>query len=64
MWLTNNRAYAIAPREEEGLGLEDVDPQLPGLILIGRRGLGPNPRGFRRRLIAAAKPPRLRVLDA
>jgi hypothetical protein len=50
VWLTNNRAYAIAPRSEKGLGLEDIDPQLPGLVLIGRRGLGPNPRGLRRQL--------------
>lgn len=49
-WLTANRAYAIAPRDADGLGLEDIDSELSGLIIIGRRGLGPNPRGLRRRL--------------
>lgn len=49
-WLTANRAYASAPRDEEGLGLEDIDPRLPGLIIMGRRDLGPNPRGLRRQL--------------
>lgn len=47
-WLTTHHASAVTPREKEGLGLEDVEPQLPGLILIGRRGLGPNPRERRR----------------
>lgn len=36
-WLTSNRAYAISPREENGLGLVDIAPNPPGLILIGRR---------------------------
>ncbi len=49
-WLAQNRSYAIAPRDEDGLGLEDIDSDIAGLIIIGRRGLGPNPRGLRRRL--------------
>lgn len=49
-WLMANRAYAIAPPDADGLGLEDIDSDLEGLIIIGRRGLGPNPVGLRRRL--------------
>lgn len=49
-WLTENHAYAVGPLERQGLGLEDIEPQVPGLVLIGRRGLGPNPRGRRRQL--------------
>ena len=36
-WLEHNQAYAARPREEDGLGLVDISPRLPGLILIGRR---------------------------
>jgi hypothetical protein len=36
-WLVENQNYAARPREKKGLGLEDIDPALPGLILIGRR---------------------------
>lgn len=36
-WLTRNQPYAANPRTENGLGLTDVIPNLPGLILIGRR---------------------------
>ena len=36
-WLNRNQNYAARPRNEEGLGLTDIVPSLPGLVLIGRR---------------------------
>jgi hypothetical protein len=35
-WLSQNRDYATKPREQSGLGLVDIDPELEGLIIIGR----------------------------
>ena len=37
VWLEFNRDYATRPPSEGGLGLEDISPALPGLIIIGRR---------------------------
>jgi hypothetical protein len=37
-WLGQNHGYAIAPPDEQGLGLKGIDPRPPGLVLIGRRG--------------------------
>jgi hypothetical protein len=36
-WLKANQAYAARPRTEGGLGLTDIDANVRGLILIGRR---------------------------
>lgn len=36
-WLSRSADYAARPRSKGGLGLIDIDPQLPGLIIIGRR---------------------------
>lgn len=35
-WLKRNQAYAANDRTQNGLGLRDIDPALPGLVLIGR----------------------------
>jgi hypothetical protein len=35
-WLSQNRDYAARSRERSGLGLIDIDPELEGLIVIGR----------------------------
>jgi hypothetical protein len=35
-WLSQNRDYAARPRAESGLGLIGIDPELEGLIIIGR----------------------------
>jgi hypothetical protein len=35
-WLSQNRDYAARPRERSGLGLISIDPELEGLIVIGR----------------------------
>ncbi len=37
-WLKSNRDYATRDRNRKGLGLTDIDSNVPGLILIGRRG--------------------------
>ena len=36
-WLKNNLSYARNPPDQDGLGLTGIDPDLPGLVLIGRR---------------------------
>jgi len=37
VWLRSNISYAEKPRSDNGLGLLNIDPELPGLILMGRR---------------------------
>jgi len=36
-WLNRNQNYACRSRDENGLGLTDVTPNIAGLIIIGRR---------------------------
>jgi antiviral defense system Shedu protein SduA len=53
VWLEYNRDYAARAPAEGGLGLEDISPRVPGLILIGRREhLPEDRRAFRRGLAA------------
>jgi hypothetical protein len=48
-WLRSNQNYAARTRQEAGLGLTDVDHNLPGLILIGRRDeISPETKARRR----------------
>jgi hypothetical protein len=50
-WLKRNQNYAARSREENGLGLTDIDSDIPGLIIIGReKTLNPNTRELRRQL--------------
>lgn len=50
-WLSRNRDYASRPREQSGLGLLDIDPELDGLVIIGRDAqLDPRSDALRRRL--------------
>lgn len=35
-WLSRNRGYAAQSREQDGLGLTDIHPELDGLIVMGR----------------------------
>ncbi len=35
-WLGQNLAYAERLRSANGLGLRDIDPEVPGLVVIGR----------------------------
>jgi hypothetical protein len=51
-WLEANQAYASRPAAENGLGLVEISPRLPGLILIGRRDrTDPKTNALRRQLI-------------
>ena len=52
-WLSRNRDYASRPRDQDGLGLTDIDPNLPGLILMGRRSANPSGSIERRRRLAS-----------
>ena len=36
-WLSENLSYARSPKEREGLGLIDITPQPPAVVVIGRR---------------------------
>ncbi len=38
-WLLANQSYAARPKTEGGLGLAQINGNIPGLILIGRRSL-------------------------
>lgn len=51
VWLEHNRDYAARDPCDDGLGLEDISPGLPGLIIIGRRqDLPARRQAFRRGL--------------
>ncbi len=51
VWLEHNRDYAARDPSDDGLGLEDISPALPGLIIIGRRqDLPVRRKAFRRGL--------------
>jgi hypothetical protein len=50
-WLSYNRDYAARPKTKDGLGLIDIDPQLPGLIVIGRRSERDTATAERRRAL-------------
>lgn len=55
-WLTSNQAYASRPREENGLGLLQVSPNLSGLIFIGRRSeVSNSTHALRRRMMEDLK---------
>ena len=47
IWLASNLPYARAARSDDGLGLTGIRPNLAGIVLIGRRGLGPDGPGLR-----------------
>ncbi len=50
-WLRHNRDYASRDRNSHGLGLVDIDSDVRGLIVIGRReSLDPSSRELRRQL--------------
>jgi Domain of unknown function (DUF4263) len=51
-WLTNNLDYARRSRNKSGLNLTDIDPELQGLVIIGRDAdIDRSTDGRRRRLI-------------
>jgi len=47
-WLANNLSYAKRRRSENGLGLFDIRPKPPALVLVGRRRLMPGTRDAQR----------------
>lgn len=56
VWLTNNHDYASRPREDNGLGLLQVSPNIPGVILIGRRAdTGSSVNSLRRKMMEDLK---------
>lgn len=51
-WLKSNQAYAARPKTDGGLGLTDIDANVKGLILIGRRAaIDPETNARRRQLV-------------
>ena len=50
-WLSYNRDYAMRPRDQSGVGLLEIDPELEGLIILGRDAdIDPLTNASRRRL--------------
>ena len=55
-WLQLNQNYASRPRNDVGLGLTDITPDLPGLILIGRRAdINEASNGLRRQMASESR---------
>ena len=51
-WLKRNYDYASRERNKRGLGLVDIDSNIPGLILIGRRNsIDPSTHELRRQMV-------------
>ena len=51
-WLKRNHDYASRERNKKGLGLVDIDSNIPGLILIGRRNsIDPSTHELRRQMV-------------
>jgi len=51
-WLKSNQAYASRPKADGGLGLTDIDTNVNGLVLIGRRAaIDPETNARRRQLV-------------
>ena len=52
IWLSHNRDYATRDRANSGLGLTDIEPELEGLIIMGReRDVDARTMDRRRRLV-------------
>ena len=51
-WLQRNQNYASRLRTEAGLGLTDITANVPGVVLMGRRGLVDPQTNDRRRQMA------------
>lgn len=55
-WLKRNQEYASRPKNQNGLGLIDVDCNISALILIGRRGnTDPGTHDLRRQMASDLK---------
>jgi hypothetical protein len=62
-WLSRNRDYASRAPELAGLGLGDVDPELEGLVIIGRGSMLDAAVEDRRRRLARANRMRIETYD-
>jgi hypothetical protein len=51
-WLSHNRDYAARSPDNAGLGLTDIDPELNGLVIIGRQSQSDRLNEQRRRRLA------------
>lgn len=63
-WLASNQAYAARPRGENGLGLIQISPNLPGLIIIGRRAATDGATNLLRRQMMTDLRIEIRTYDA
>jgi Shedu protein SduA, C-terminal/PcrA/UvrD tudor domain len=64
IWLSRNLDYAARPRLQSGLGLMDIDPQLEGLIIMGRdQDLDRRESNARRQSLERAHHVRIRTYD-
>jgi len=51
-WLKSNQNYASRPRTDNGLELPDIDGNVAGLVIIGRRdAINPLTNGLRRQMV-------------
>lgn len=62
-WLSRNRDYASRAPEASGLGLGDVDPELDGLVIIGRGSMLDAGAEDRRRRLARSNRTRIETYD-
>jgi hypothetical protein len=62
-WLSRNRDYASRAPEWAGLGLGDIDPELEGLVIIGRGSTLDTAVEDRRRRLARANRMRIETYD-
>jgi hypothetical protein len=64
IWIASNQAYASRSRKDNGLGLQEISPNLPGLILIGRRQQTDPATNARRRQMMADLRIQIRTFDS
>ena len=62
-WLSRNRDYASRAAELSGLGLSDIDPELDGLVIIGRASSLSAAVEDRRRRLARQNRTRIETFD-
>jgi hypothetical protein len=62
-WLSQNRDYASKPRAQSGLGLTGINPELDGLIIIGRGTDGDEGITARRRRLAGTHRVQIETYD-
>ncbi len=64
IWLSRNLDYATRPRCQSGLGLRDIEPQIEGLVIMGREhDVDPGKTGARRQSLERAHQVKIRTYD-